>query len=776
MARVTSTSSRRRIWLPFILVLIIVLCYRKSKRVQSYESPGWNVIDFQVKDYKSREEIYVADTAEEDFLDQHGTHRQPGHNHHGYHEYQAQIDAIRGRPAFQQQQLSYDALQDKIQQFIQWNRPSTDHWPAWHDYDDADYDPNRWEALDREYGYYLNNTVQELEHAGHKPEPYLPYPNYNSLAWRKKWHGQYKACEGPQGELLGEASTDDHVVHGYRTLVDNSPPETLGSAKVLGLDTSFCFDRYSRYSPYGMKDHNFGRSSRTRWDRMRWGALQEACLEKNAERYVPDGRTTMPLKPSKVMHDANDPLDEANKRRKDEKGARQYKSRTAILIRTWEGYEYKENDIQAIRALVTETSLLSGGEYQVFLFVNIKQREADIYNDDKIYRELLKQTVPAELRDMAILWTERVCEEWYPNVGDWQVYWMQFMPLQWFSKQHPEFDYVWNWETDARYIGNHYHFLEQISAFSKQIPRKHLWERNSRFFFPASWNGDYDAFLADTDEKILNASAMGLIDEPVWGPRPYAPFQYPLGPFPPTIAEEDNFEWGVGEEADLISLQPIWDPAETEWSYRNHVWNFIPEVRPHFSAENPNDDGFDHPGFPTIPRRTFINTVVRFSKRMLHIMHLENMQGRAMQAEMWPATVALHHGLKAVYAPHPIWTDRIWPAWYAEAVFNADDGIPARWSQQLDSPYNHDREANFGGWSWYYRSVFSHVLYRRWLGWKAKDWGWDADIARETEQEEKEALAEKLGKDVEELDDLRMCLPGMLLHPVKHVYEGADGG
>ena len=110
---------------------------------------------------------------------------------------------------------------------------------------------------------------------------------------------------------------------------------------------------------------------------------------------------------------------------------------------------------------------------------------------------------------------------------------------------------------------------------------------------------------------------MGLIDDPIWGPVPYAPFQFPLGPSPPHKAEADNFEWGVGEEADLITLQPIWDPAETEWSYRNHIWNFIPEVRPHFTPENGNADGFDHPGFPTIPRRVFINTVVRFSKRML---------------------------------------------------------------------------------------------------------------------------------------------------------------
>ncbi|MBA7490930.1 hypothetical protein ES702_01473 [subsurface metagenome] len=628
---------------------------------------------------------------------------------------------------------------------------------------------------DREYGYFVNNTVQELESQGIAPEPYLPYPKYNTDAWNMRWHGDYVPCQGPRGEIYGDTDSHDFVVQGYSALPGSFPKETVGSAQILGLDSSTCFDLRSRYLAYGLEDYSKSDSRYLDWKNVSWGSLQEQCLQRNSRRYTPRARRPTDLRPGKIMRHSPDPLHESH-RKLHSKTSRQYKSRTAILIRTWEGYDYKENDIQAIRALITETSLMSGGEYQVFLFVNIKQREANIYDDEQVYKDLLEKSVPKELQDVAILWTERVLEDWYPHVGDWQVYWMQFMPLQWFSKQHPEFDYVWNWETDARYIGNHYHFLEKIAQYSKNLPRKHLWERNSRFFFPATWNGDYDAFLADTDEQILNASAMGLIDEPVWGPRPYAPFQFPLGPTPPTTAKEDNFEWGVGEEADLITLQPIWDPAETGWSYRNHIWNFIPEVRPHFTPENGNADGFDHSGFPTIPRRVFINTVARFSKRMLHVMHLENVAGRAMQAEMWPATVALHHGLKAVYAPHPIWTDRKWPAWYAEATFNANDGIPARWGQQADSPYNHDREANFGGWSWYYRSVFPHVLYRRWLGWKAHDWGWDADQAKQTEIEEKRALATKLGRNLDDIDDLRMCLPGILLHPVKNVYEGADGG
>ncbi|KAK5945912.1 hypothetical protein PMZ80_000051 [Knufia obscura] len=760
-----ATSSRRRIWLPIVIVLAFVFWYRHAHS-SSGPSP-FNVVDFQIKDYQSKEEADSQDRA--------GSFQDRQRPYRIGLDYQAEIEDIKNRPAFQQQQLSYDELQDRIQQFIQWDRPYTDHWPAWHDYDNADYDPNRWEAMDREYGYYVNNTVQELQHHGIGPEPYLPYPKYNSESWRKKWHGEYVPCQGPRGETYGEGDSYDFVVRGYRSSSENFPAETVGSAKVLHLDRDTCFDKQSRYAPYGLDDHSH-KSKHVKWDTIPWGGLQEACFEKNEKRFAPETRKPTLLRPSKHMKQSADPLDEDHRRRKSGTDGKQYQSRTAILIRTWEGYDYKENDIQAIRALVTETSLLTGGEYQVFLFVNIKQREANIYEDETVYKDLLKRTVPKELRDIAILWTEQVLEDWYPHVGDWQVYWMQFMPLQWFSKQHPEFDYIWNWETDARYIGNHYHFLEQIAKFSKQMPRKHLWERNGRFFFPGSWENDYDAFLADTDEQILNASALGLIDEPVWGPKPYAPFQYPLGPLPPTSAEEDNFQWGVGEEADLITLQPIWDPAETDWSYRNHIWNFIPEVRPHFSPENGNDDGFDHPGFPTIPRRTFINTVVRFSKKMLHVMHLENLQGRAMQAEMWPATVALQHGLKAVYAPHPIWSDRQWPAWYAEAVFNADDGIPARWGQQLDSPYNHDREANFGGWSWYYRSVFPHVLYRRWLGWKAKDWGWDADQAKQNEADMKSALAVGLGRGADETDDFRMCLPGILLHPVKNVYEGADGG
>ncbi|KAI7302724.1 hypothetical protein KC315_g16004, partial [Hortaea werneckii] len=232
------------------------------------------------------------------------------------------------------------------------------------------------------------------------------------------------------------------------------------------------------------------------------------------------------------------------------------------------------------------------------------------------------------------------------------------------------------------------------------------------------------------------------------------------------------------EEADLITLQPIWDPTHTEWSYRNKIWNYVPGVAPELTADDPLDADFDHPDFVHIPRRTYINTLSRFSRRQLHAMHVENLAGRAMQAEMWPASVALQHGLKAVYAPHPIWTDRKWPAWYLDAIFNSDAGKPAQWGQQVDSVYNHDREHNFVGWSWYYQSEFPKALYRRWLGWPNEDGsplshvggpGFEENGVEVDLPEAEEKGAVKVGGKG------RLCLPPMLLHPVKKVRESEKG-
>lgn len=615
---------------------------------------------------------------------------------------------------------------------------------------------------------------------------YKPFPKYNTPAWRKQWKGEYVPCVGPRGVSLNQ-STDDEI-QVYRGIPAGFPPAYAGGYDVVGLDNNVCFDRYSRYGPYGYGDDQFPEEVKDwkapktipEWKEVQWGALQDECLERNKNRYRQNARTPTVKIPSTALPEPHiasaafaSPTDTSKSNLENRQNNEQkYRHRTAVLIRAWTGYEYEENDITAIRAMISELSLQSGGEYQVFLYVHVKDRGLAIFDDQATYDRVLRENVPEELRDIAILWTENIFPKWYPKVMDWQVYWQQFMCLQWFSLTHPEFDYIWNWETDARYTGHHYHFFEKISEFADKQPRKLLWERNKRYYIP-SIHGDYQSFVESTHIDVLNASAHSLIPNPVWGPSPYKkadPPQKPLGPVPPTSFDEDKFEWGVNEPADFITLLPMWDPRNTTWSYKDKIWNYLPDTRPIFSAEDPAADRFTHPDFVEIDRRVFINTVVRFSKRMLQAMHEENLVGRSMQAEMWPSTVALQHGLKAVYAPHPIFNDRHWPAAYSEAIFDTASSVDlwtgaaetvrqGAWTEEADSPYNHDREYNFQGWSWYYASRFPRNLYRRWLNWPIvrQDWGGPEEVNGGEKGSDGQA------------EERRMCLPGMLLHPVKRM-------
>lgn len=570
--------------------------------------------------------------------------------------------------------------------------------------------------------------MKRLPEADPKPSVFQPYPDYDSAAYKQEYRGSFEPCAGPDG--LEIAADSEVRTLAYKGKPEGFPDPDMGSWEAVGLNENVCFDRHARLGPFGLTDG--GATSKHDFSRAQWGKLQTACVAKNGNRYR-DPSAPLMKAGFKVPH-KQQPSPVAD--------LKPPKSRSALLIRTWDNYDYQENDIIAIRSLVSELNLHSGGEYQVFLLVNIKDDKAPIYTDESLYREYLEKAVPAEFRDMAILWTEAICQEWYPNIGEWSVYWQQFMPLQWFSKTHPEFDYIWNWEMDARLIGHHYHFFEAMANFSRKQPRKYLWERNSRYYVPKH-HGNWQRYFDDSNDLIEQSKSR---DKTNWGPQPWIEDQRVLGPQPPSSEESDNFEWGVGEEADLITLLPIWDPRETWWSYRDRLFNY-PK----------SEASYDERQYPHVPRRVFINTLSRFSTTLLNAMHIENEAGLSMASEMWPASVALQHGFKAVYSPHPIWQSHIWNPEYMDMVFNADgwgaggmpgghiddgrgrgydkdretrglpqagtgpngEGLPARWGQERDSPYNPDREHNFAGLSWYFWSDFPRVIYWRWLGWKA---------------------------------------------------------
>jgi hypothetical protein len=222
---------------------------------------------------------------------------------------------------------------------------------------------------------------------------------------------------------------------------------------------------------------------------------------------------------------------------------------------------------------------------------------------------------------------------------------------------------------DTRVTGQHYDVLTKLARFAKNQPRKGLWERNELFYIPSA-HGDFDTKF----RKDVEFSYHG--ESPIWGP-PKLPFIRPVGPTPPTDSPvEDDYEWGVGEEADITTLSPTFDPVDSGWVMRGEVWGYSDEEHPSGS----------------LPLRTTIITQCRASRKLVDIMHVENMRGNHVASEMTPQTVALLHGLKAVYAPMPVFFDR---PWSGEQLAKWFDGGPRGESGGPGSAMGWGREGRF---------------------------------------------------------------------------------
>lgn len=597
----------------------------------------------------------------------------------------------------------------------------------------------------------------------------------------------------------------DHIkiprVHYYSGVPKDQPDAVMGSHDVLGLRNDICFERFGRLGPYGygysvkrggtgagMNGEREGSDDMWKgadnppevdYTNIRWAEAQESCLAKNQKRFAPlerqayshsdlfrdtskdeDGKANL----SQTINKRDNLTTSANgsATTNASSNSKTLLPRTAIVIRTWWDHEYSVEDIIYLRSMVAELSLLSGGEYTIRFLVHVKDDNVPIWAEKKVYDRVLENSLPEEFRGMGTLWSERqmgliyggLQESFFRDLPVHGVYRSQYMALQYFSHQHPEYDYFWNWEMDVRYTGQWYHLFDKVRQWTKDQPRKGLWERNGRFYVPSvhgSWE-DFKQMIrvqtemgTDSPNNIwsglkagagdIPGSPQGKSDRPVWGPEsPEDMLKTDDDPIPPTTYEKDKYTWGVGEEADFITFSPLFDPDGTTWFY-------VEDVTGYNTTQ----------GLP--PRRATIGTSSRLSRRLLQTMHRETVFKRHhMFTEMWPASVALHYGYKAVYAPHPVYIDRRWPTSYLAGVMNG--GRNGASGGARTSVYG-GREHNFKGTTWFYDAGFSPNLWRRWLGYKVDNDG---------------------GEQEELAGEGRMCLPGMLLHPIKGVNMVVEGG
>lgn len=595
---------------------------------------------------------------------------------------------------------------------------------------------------------------------------------------------------------------------------DGFPDNILGSYELFSLPEDICFDRFGRYGPYGygysvrtgglgLGEHGeregaeavWSTVEKVDWRSVDWAAAQRRCYEANAERYKPLVPREYPprgfyiadgLEGSRLA--ARDSAQGASQNAKttalnstDKAKPTVGMPRTAVVLRCWDEFVWREEDILNLRALISELSLASGGRYDVHLLVQVRNDARNpVWADDDAYRSRINETIPEEFRGIATLWSETQMLAVYQGIVDlWTrgpdlpvhgSYRGLQMAMQYFAYKHPEYDYFWQWEMDIRYTGHYHDLLSKLELWAKEQPRKGLWERNERYYMPfihGTWEDfkqmarvqtEHGTVGADSIWDVVPGSKVGDRPPPrqqmahgeqsVWGPRRPVDekdwFEYENDPEPPTSYERDKYSWGVGEEADLITLSPIFDPEGTTWKLADDITGY-------------NETG----GIGKPPRRAQIITASRMSRRLLLAMHRETaFKKHHAFPEMWPATVALHHGLKAVFAPHPVFVDRAWPPTYMARVLNG--GRNGASGGARTAVYG-DREHNMRGLTWFYNAGFPGNLYRRWLGLRVNnDGGEEFELTRDESGDDVTVGTMRGGEG-------RMCLPPMLLHPVKDV-------
>lgn len=609
------------------------------------------------------------------------------------------------------------------------------------------------------------------------PVRHDPYPNFTSPEYLAKYH-PVDPCYLDEAETIPAPD-----IFSYPGVPQNMAVPFFGSYENLGITEDVCWDRFGRLGAYGygynaregglglgMRSEQQGvesiwqQQSKIDWRDMDWGKAQRTCYEKNKQRFELEGGETIvektqyePVREARPQVIERPPRDRMEVR--DSKSSEMEKRwevplvngkhsrssnptagwvtssgkklvpRTAFILRAWTGFEYSNYEILALRAMINELSLKSGGEYDVHLLLHVKDDTIPIWSSKEVYQKVIEENVPEEFWGITTLWSIQQMRMYYPgpfgeppaNIAGQEihgVYRSAHFPMQWFAQEHPEYDFFWNWEMDIRHSGHHYEFHQGIAEWARQQPRRGLWERNERFYIPAL-HGDWNNFTRFVDQETIDNGEV-----PIWGPVEFpgmGPLNAPEYNHPPHGYFEDNFEWGVGEDADLMTFNPIFDPAETNWVFRKDISGYDLEL-------------------PIPPRRCAIITVARLSKRLLDTMHEETYLGKhSAFPEMWPPTVALHHGFKAVYIPHPVYFDRRWPLEYMDQVFNYPE-------TKINSPFGWG-EHNWMGATFYYNSGFSGALWRRWLGERENNEG--------GVQDEMEGTG-------------RMCLRSVLHHPIKH--------
>ena len=485
-----------------------------------------------------------------------------------------------------------------------------------------------------------------------------------------------------------------------------------------GFDDKHCFDRYDRLAPYGLKENDgeMFEEDLVDWYAVDWGTLQAQCVEENTDLFAPGNNRTkvvgLELPPEKMRREQGQTQNESPHSHSTKEVPRQYTSRKAVLIRTTESQIYNSEVMQHLRSMIEELSLQTGGEYMVYLLVEVTDDGHDIF--DMTRQHLIIRSVPREFREIAILFNRELLKAWYPkvkSVGGQSLHSNQ--PIQLFSLQNPQFSHVWEVALETRYTGNWYNLLSNSMEWARQQPRRLQWERAEKFYIP-SHHGSYANFSETIAAEYPNGG--------IWGPLSNMAIRNPVGPEPPTITpQEDDFEWGIGDDADDIVPSVLLKTKGTS-------------IFSHNKVKGLTDDA--------TRRALMVSPVKCMSKTLLGAMHDAQLNGIDMRPELFAHTMALVHGLKVAALPLPMFFENTTTTSAdVDRMFND----PKKDFFLDNNKWTLPIKANTTFWWPLQFEQYPQQLYRRWYG---------------VDQE---------GQQLDERQTGRLCLPGMLLYPVKDI-------
>lgn len=536
---------------------------------------------------------------------------------------------------------------------------------------------------------------------------------------------------GPRGKLLNDSKDDQlRPLH-----LDNVtyPEPMMGSYEALGIEKTW-FSAAGRYGPYGFGEATaeYDRA-RVDWRQIQWGALQDQCADANEGRlpklfsFSSEPRFTYR---SSSQSEQKEPrgFDKAliTPRSADEKTGRQ-----AIVIRSWSTYEWTEDDLHNLRSIITEAALAKSATYAVFLLVDVKDLSLNIHHNATAYQTELHRAVPAEFRDITILFDESLLRSWYPNAVDYRPIVQIMQPFQLFAHFYPEFDHYWQIESDTRFMGHTGDILDAFHDFGRAQPRKQSAERATWNYIPRS-HGTYAEFTSRLNETMEGKAG-------IWGPVAIGDEINPIGPAPPTPdPRDDDFTWGVGEDADYLLAATLQDVRRMEdWIF--DYWHYG------FTLQ---DDAL--PWWMSTPAQG------RASWNLLNACHhAQAVQDLRIHSEATLPSFALWHGLKVVGLPIPIYQDPARDRGEMEFVLNGGgldafgDGIAMGPSKYRGASVRFFVVGRSFDWT----SPMPDLLMKYWKGEQVVD------------ESTPRVLLEHEGK---------ILSPNMLLHPRKTNYYRSD--